>query len=336
MSTGGLPLVTVRSLGGTISCTGDARQGVSPTLGAQDLVEAVPELAAVAVVEASSLRQAPSSELSLSDLGELAEQLEADAARGAAGMVVTQGTDTIEEVAFVLDAIVGGDAPVVVTGAMRHPALPGADGPANLLAAVQVAADPASRGLGCVVVANDEVHSARFVRKTHTASPATFRSPGLGPLGWVSEGAVRIALRPAPRRPPLPRPASDPPVALVTASLGDDGRVLDCLPELGYAGVVVEAMGGGHVPVAMAERLGALAASIPVVLASRAGSGEVLRRTYAFPGSEIDLMGRGLLPAGDLDGLKARLLLSLLLAAGVPRGELAGEVAARSACGGGS
>ena len=206
--------------------------------------------------------------------------------------------------------------PVVVTGAMRNPTLPGADGPANLLAAVVVAASPESAGLGCVVVMNDEIHAARFVRKTHSSSPSAFRSVATGPLGWIVEGRPRIAVRPVSLGAALDATTPIPPVALVKIALGDDGRLLEQVVALGFAGLVVEGFGGGHVPSALAPILGRIATDIPVVLASRAGAGEVLRQTYSYAGSERDLLDRRLIPAGYLDGLKARVLLSLLLATG--------------------
>ncbi len=318
-----LPEVVVLSLGGTISSTDAGGSGVEPTLTGEALVADVPEISEVAEVSADAFRQAASGELTLDDLIELAAEITRRVDAGAAGAVVTQGTDTIEETAFTLDLLVDRDAPVVVTGAMRNPTLPGADGPANLLAAVRVAASEAARGLGALVVLNDEVHAARYARKTHTQSPATFRSSLTGPLGWISEGKVRIANRLTSRHlVTLPEDTSDKPVALLTAALGDDGRLLGRVRELGYAGLVVEAFGGGHVPSVMVEELAALTGEMPVVLASRTGSGEVLRSTYGFPGSETDLLERGLIPAGMLDGPKARLLLSLLLRSGAGQEEV--------------
>ena len=111
---------------------------------------------------------------------------------GAHGVVVTQGTDTMEETAFLVDCLWDDDAPFVFTGAMRNPTLPGADGPANLTAAIRTAAVDAARGRGAMVVFNDEIHAARFVRKTHSTSPAAFRSPDAGPIGHVVEGVPRF------------------------------------------------------------------------------------------------------------------------------------------------
>ena len=316
-----LPKVTVLSLGGTISSTDVGGLGVEPTLTGEALVSDVPEIAKVAEVSATSFRQAASGELTIEDLVELAAEITNRIDDGAAGVVITQGTDTIEETSFVLDLLVDRDAPVVVTGAMRNPTLPGADGPANLLASVQVAVNEDTRGTGTVVVLNDEIHAARFVKKTHTSNPATFHSPSVGPIGWISEGSVRVALRPVGRRKisTIAEEVRDRHVCLLTITLDDDGRLLKTVDGQGYSGLVIEAMGGGHVPSVMVDTLTDLANKMPVVLASRTGSGEVLRRTYGFPGSETDLLERGLISAGPLDGLKARLFLTLLLRSGASR-----------------
>ncbi len=320
-----LPKVTVFSLGGTISSTDAGGSGVEPTLTGEALVSDVPEIAKVAEVSATSFRQAASGELTMEDLSELAVEIMACIDEGAAGIVITQGTDTIEETSFVLDLLVDRDAPVVVTGAMRNPTLPGADGPANLLAAVQVAASEDARGIGTVVVLNDEIHAARFVKKTHTSNPATFHSPLAGSVGWISEGDVRLALRPIGRRKiSLAEEDGDHHVCLLTIALGDDGRFLKEVNNQGYSGLVIEAMGGGHVPSVMVDALTELAGKMPVVLASRTGSGEVLRKTYGFSGSETDLLERGLICAGPLDGLKARLYLTLLLRSGASREKIEG------------
>ncbi len=321
-----LPKVTVLSLGGTISATETGGSGVEPTLTGEALVEDVPEISQVADVSADSFRQVPGSELMLDDLIGLSAEIKSRIEEGAKGVVVTQGTDSIEETAFVLDLLVDEEAPVVVTGAMRNPTLPGAEGPANLLASVEVAVSEAARGLGAVVVLNDEIHAARFVQKTHTSNPATFRSPLTGPIGWITEGIPRIATRPLDGyHIDLPRETQDHPVALLTVVLGDDGRLLGTIRQLGYEGLVIEALGAGHVPSHMVEPLESLAAEIPVVLASRTRGGEVLTNTYGFPGSETDLLSRGLINAGMLDSPKARLFLSLLLRLGRSKEEIGGE-----------
>jgi L-asparaginase len=170
-----------------------------------------------------------------------------------------------------------------------------------------------------VVALNGEIHAARLVVKAHTQSPSAFASPLAGPLGWVAEGRARLVLRPAGRPaldlPPDLRPGR---VALVTATLGDDGALVRAAVDAGFDGLVVEALGGGHLPAAMLDAIDAAVAAMPVVLASRTQAGEMLRETYGFPGSERDLLGRGVLSAGWLNGRKARLLLALLAGAGGP------------------
>jgi L-asparaginase len=313
-----LPKLAIFTLGGTIASTttkhSDGR--VSPEIDGAALVRAIPQLALSARIDTIEFRRIPSGDLTMADVIELARDIVALGAEYD-GVVVTQGTDTLEETAFLLDLLVGSDRPVVVTGAMRNPTMAGADGPANVLAAVQVAASRATAGRGVLVVMNDEMHAARWVRKTHTSSTAAFTSPSTGPIGVVVEGRPRYFGRPSTRPPQITNPVVVvPAVALVRIVLGDDDRVINEIAALGYAGVVVEAFGAGHVPSRMVDALARLASAMPVVLASRTGSGSVLSSTYGFPGSESDLLARGLISAGDLDGLKSRLLLSLLLGAG--------------------
>ena len=325
------PRVTVFSLGGTISMEGAAGSGVVPKLDANDLLAGIPQLAAVAQVTGESVSKAASVELGFADVAALAERIAAAVAGGADGVVVTQGTDTLEETAYLLDLLLDLDEPVVVTGAMRDPTKPGADGPANLAAAIRVAASPAARGLGVVAVMNDEVHAARFVAKRHTHKTSAFGSGTIGPLGWVVEDRVRIALRPAQRAPTIAWKGPPPRVILLPMVFGGDAQALRDLTREPVAGMVVEAVGGGHVPSAMVEPLAQLAATAPVVLASRTGGGETLDKTYGYAGGEIDLLGRGLIGAGLLDARKARLLLSLLLGAGATREEIAAAFVRASA-----
>jgi L-asparaginase len=317
------PRLLVLSLGGTITMVPSDTGGITPKLGAAELVASVPALGGVAEIEARSPFRLPSPSLTPGNLVEVARTIEEGFASGFDGAVVIQGTDTIEESAFILDLLVGGEKPVVVTGAMRGADAPGADGPANLLAAARVAAAPEARGMGTLAVLNYDIHAARFVQKSHTTLPSAFSSPLVGPLGAVVEGRPRFFVR-ASRAPTLPSSDGPPaPVALVKWAMGDDGRMMKAMPGLGYAGVVLEGMGAGHVPADAAPMLGDLSAKIPVVLASRAMTGPVFTRTYGYPGSEIDLIARNLVPAGYLSGLKARLLLGFILRSGRGAGSVA-------------
>lgn len=319
----GRPKLLLVSLGGTITMTTSAGPGIVPTLTGADLVAAVPALGHVAQIEAVSPFRLPGPSLTLAHLRDVARLLNEQLADDIAGAIVVQGTDTLEETAFVLDCLVGGDKPVIVTGAMRGPEAPGADGPANLLASAIVALSPVARGLGVLVVLNDTIHAARFVQKASTFLPSTFASLSGGPLGCVIEREARIDMR-VTRRAVIEggESGTDQPVALLTAVLGDDGRMLAGLPDLGYRGLVVEAMGVGHVPAVIVPALASLTEHFPVVLSSRVASGSVFMRTYGFPGSETDLLARGLIPSGALGGLKSRLLLSLLLGVGLQGDEL--------------
>ncbi len=299
--------------------TDPATGGVVPALSAAELLAAVPSLATSGIMlDVRDFRRLPGASLTFEDLTALSEALSTAFAGGADGAVVVQGTDTIEESAFFLDLRHRGDQPVVVTGAMRNPTMPGPDGPANLYSSVLAAASEELRGAGVVVLLGDEVHTARAVRKSHTTSPAAFTSPSSGPLALMAEGRILLsgALPPRPAVPDSIGTAQPVRIALHTVTLGDDGEQLALLRGH-FDGLVVAAFGVGHVPARLVESLEQLACDMPVVLASRIGNGPVLTSTYSFPGSEKDLLSRGLIGAGALGAYKARLLLHLLCSQGL-------------------
>lgn len=172
--------VIIFALGGTIAMSASSTGGVVPTLSAEQLVAAIPGLADNGItVEVVDFRQMPGASLRISDITALAGAIQ-QRLGDAQGAVVTQGTDTIEETAYLLDLLHAASEPVVVTGAMRNPTLTGADGPANLLAAIQTAAHPGSRDQGCLVVLNDEIHAARRVRKPTPPAPPHSNPPTAG------------------------------------------------------------------------------------------------------------------------------------------------------------
>lgn len=318
-------------LGGTIAMTAAPGGGLAPALSAGDLVAAVPGLAALRLeLELVDAANAPSASLRPADIVALSRRIGALLAAGADGVVVTQGTDTLEECAYLLDLLHQRPEPVVVTGAMRHPLLAGADGPANVLAALTVAADPAARGRGVLVAFADEIHAASRVRKGHSTSVAAFGSATGGPVGQLVEGRARF-LAGATDRVVLPLPAGSalPRVPLIVAALGADEPDRD----LAADGLVVAAFGAGHLPQWWAEPLAELAARMPVVLASRTLAGPVLTDTYGFPGSERDLIERDLIPAGFLDPAKARILLLTVLAGGGDRQRVRAAFAAAGGLG---
>jgi L-asparaginase len=297
-------------LGGTIAMSPAEGGGVEARLGPADLLAAVPSLQDLGVlIEPHDAGRHPSASLTFATL---LGMLRSASAGNYDGVVIVQGTDTIDETSYFFDLLWPHAAPLVVTGAMRHPGLPGADGPANLFAAVAVAASDDAHDLGALVVMNDQVHAARFVAKSNTSSTAAFVSPGYGPLGFFSEGRVVLGTRVV-RRPALTMPSAiDVAIPIYMASLADDTLVLEAAERAD--GLVVAGSGGGHVRTEHAERLGELARSMPVVITSRTGSGAALTSTYAAVGAEIDLINRGLISGGELPPLKARLLLAVLLA----------------------
>ena len=313
VGSGSIERVRVISLGGTIAMTRrpGGSGGVTPGLTGDDLVAAVPGLVDHVTIRTEDFRRIASPGLGIDDIAELAAHLNATS-DARTGTVITQGTDNLEETAYLLDLLYTAEAPVVLTGAMRNPSQPGADGPANIFDAVRAAADPALAGLGPVVAFAGELHAARFVHKSHTTSIAAFTSPNAGPIGHVTEGRPRIHAPLARTRPvalPFTRPAT---VEIVTASLGGDATILDAVAPH-TDGLVIAAFGAGHVPEPWVSRLAPLTTRIPIVLASRTGAGSVLTNTSGFPGSESDLLSRGLLNAGTLDPYKSRLLLLALL-----------------------
>ncbi|OYO17333.1 L-asparaginase [Enemella dayhoffiae] len=315
--------------------TGGSGPGISPRLGADDLVGSLARAAGVGVRPAT-LQRVGSSSLTPTHLLDALGWAEQQVDDGAVGAVISQGTDTLEETAYFWDLLWDRPQPFLVTAAMRGPEQPGADGPANVLAALTVAADPRARDRGVLTVLDDQVHRARWVRKAHTSLTGAFESTGVGPVAVLAEGTAHWLTVPR-RQPPLgldrvrpPNAAEEWPwVPLIGSHLDDTGRLARAAAEAGAAALVIAGTGAGHVSEAAADALGTLAERIPVVLASRTLAGPVFERTYGYPGAEIDLIGRGLIAAGWLAPLKVRLLVQLLLAGGADRAGMAAEVARR-------
>jgi L-asparaginase len=286
--------------------------GAVPTLGAADFTAALP--AGLAELQVEELVNLPSSHFTLETLRIIRERVAALAAEpGVAGIVVTHGTDVLEETAYLLDLTVPGERPVVLTGAMRVASDVGYEGYANLLGAVRVAAADQARGLGTVVVLNDEIHAARHVTKMHTLSPATFQSPGWGPVGRVEGEAVVVARRPERRL--LPWRGLEPSVPLIKLAVGMEADLLEDALARGSRGIVIEALGGGRVPpgwLPAIER--ARTQRVVVVIASRCPSGRVWD-AYGYPGAYRTLADLGCLFAEGLSGQKARIKLMVVLAA---------------------
>jgi L-asparaginase len=299
--------VLVLATGGTIAMRGPR---AVPSAGPSELLSA----AGLAGVRSRELLGLPGAQMGLPEALLVARTAVAEAASGT-GVVVTHGTDTLEETAVLCDLMHDGEAPVILTGAIRPASAPGADGPANLIDAVAVAGAAQAAGLGCVVVFGGEIHAARGVRKVDSAGPSAFGSPGGGPLGRVVEG--RLALRARPIRPALVLAPErlDFHVPIVVAALGDELALLDAPAD----GAVVATLGGGHLSPAALERVRSAVARMPVVLAVRPERGAMLSSTYGFEGAEGDLRASGAIPVGALSPQAARMKLLACLGCGLDR-----------------
>ena len=311
--------LVVISTGGTIAMTPPrADAGVVPSLTGQDLVGNLPPLPDPSLkISVENLYNLPGPHLSFEQLWTLAERIrvltEEDPGRA---FVITMGTDILEEAVYFLDLTVGDLAPVVMTGAMRSSNQLGYEGYANVYQSLITASSPLADRTGAVLVMNEEIHAARDVQKSYTTNPATFISPGWGPLGLIVEGEAWIKRLKTARE--TIRPVSSfPRVELLKCTAAMDGFLLDCALDRGLDGLVVETLGVGHVSTGMADAMTrAVTAGIPVVVTSRCPIGTTLTKTYGFKGSESDLVARGTIMARGLTGPKSRIKLTLALGAG--------------------
>ena len=314
--------ISLLGMGGTIS-TNTTPNGALPVLGAEQLAAGIFDQADDVIVRSRDVLKISGRGITLRHMWELAEAVRDEIRQGADGVVVTHGTDTLEETVYALALLVDCTVPIVVTGAMRVPGAPGADGPANLSAALAVAQNPAFAAFGPVVVFQDEVHLARWVTKTHSTRVAAFTSPATGPIGQIVEGKATVLIGPPAQTEKLASIAApDKRVELLMAVAGTDGLVVDAIRDHIDA-LVIAGTGGGHVAPPLAEALVRMVQSgRPVILASRCADAQVLSRTYGGPGSETHLTAAGVLSAGNLPPLKARLRLAFGLSAGLSVHEL--------------
>ncbi|MBN3758262.1 type II asparaginase [Paraburkholderia sp. Tr-20389] len=317
-----LPRVAVLATGGTIAGAAPDATNTSGyqagVVGVGQLLAAVPSLASVANVQAEQVASVDSKDMALALWVTLAQRVNALLSSDEIdGVVITHGTDTLEETAYLLHLTVKSDKPVVLTAAMRPSSALSADGPLNLLNAVTVAGKAEARGQGVLVAFNNRIHSARDVVKTSTYAVDAFHSPEIGALGWVQDGRVefqRSVVRPHTSASPfaIDSVASAWPVVEIVASYAGVSRVaVDALVAAGVKGIVVAGTGNGSIHATVQTALAdAAAKGVAVVRSSRVGSGHVMRNGAA---SDDTL---GFVTAGALNPYKARVLLMLALAAG--------------------
>ncbi|MGH7753649.1 MAG: asparaginase, partial [Gemmatimonadales bacterium] len=242
--------IVLIATGGTISTRDPDGRGARPLLHPADLLRDVPGLDQVAAVEPQEFDFIPGSSMTPEKMAALSRRVSETLARtDVDGIVITHGTDTLEETAYLLHLTVGGDKPVVVTGAMRNASQVGFDGYRNLYDAVRTAVAEGARGLGPLVVLNEEIHSARWVTKTNGQKEDTFRSPATGPVGVAYGDRIAFFMRPTPRR--VLEPRLEPEVDLIRLWAGCDDRFIRASLAAGARGMVLEAFGGGRVPLGL-------------------------------------------------------------------------------------
>lgn len=300
--------------GGTISMKYDAAiGGAVPALSGRDILGLVEGVADVADAEVIEFGRYPGPHMTLRRMMELAAAVRATLEReDVQGVVITHGTDTLEETAYLLDLTTASDKPVVLVGAMRNSSEMGWDGPPNLLSGMRVAAADGARGLGVLVVMNDTVLAAAEATKTHSESFDAFQSADFGPLGVVDRGEV-IIRRPQVKRQHLAATEIVEPVFLIKLAAGMDSTMIDAALAAGARGLVIEALGRGNVPPAVMPGLRrAVERRLPVVLVSRCLRGRVFD-SYGYEGGGRQLRELGLIFADFLTGQKARIKLSLAL-----------------------
>ena len=318
-------MIGVLFTGGTISMRLDPATGAAvPAMGASDILASVPELGSVTDFEVEDFSRLPGPHVTPEQMWRLARRAAAWLERpDIDGLVITHGTDTIEETSWLLDLVLTSEKPAVLVGAMRTISDASWDGPANLVAAVRVAASPTARGYGVLVVMNEQIFAAREVRKIHTEAPSSIASTEFGPLGVVDGARVLM------KRAPLARPAwndehAEPGlrvsriesrVDLVQAYTGMDDGIVRAMTERGAKGLAVIGFGRGNVPPVIVPAIAdACAAGTLVTVSSRSTAGRVSPR-YGYDGGGLHLMRAGAILAGGLSGAKSRLLLMAALGA---------------------
>jgi len=314
-----LPRILVLATGGTIAGQADPRATgayKSGQITGEQLVQSVPGLDKLASLNAEQISSIGSQDMNDKVWFALARRIQQAIDKNEAdGVVVTHGTDTLEETAFFLDNVIHGDKPVVVVGSMRPASAVSADGPGNLYEAIQVAADPRSRGRGVMAVLNDKIEGARSVTKTNTTSIETFNSPNGGPVGYVdSAGGIRFMAQVSGlKRMTYALPADEqlPRVEIVYSHANMDAVPIDDAISHGAKGIVLAGVGDGNTSKPALDALEAAAKKgIIVVRSTRVRSGFVTRNV------EVDDDKNGFVVSEDLTPQKARILTQLLIASG--------------------
>jgi len=307
------PQIRVLATGGTIAATA-GESGATPTLTGDDLVDAVGEIKSYADVDVERVCDELSFHLGFDQVADLARAVERADDEGLDGVVVTHGTDTMEESAYYLDLVLDIDIPVVFTGAQRPADAVSADGPANLLAAIRTVADERFE-TGVYVVFNDTVHAARWVTKSHASAPDAYSSPAAGPVAELTADGISLRLPPRSESVTLPTTELTKTVKTLHSGLDVEDTLLRHAIVDGVGGVVLAGSGIGNTSRRLGDTVGeAIDRGLPIVLATRCYRGEVAAK-YGDRGGSYTLHEHGSIPAGDLPPWKARIKLGLALSA---------------------
>jgi L-asparaginase len=310
----------ILTTGGTIMMSRSESQGVITTLSFDDLLIEIPQFKDYANIDIEEFTNIPSPHITPQDMFNLAKEVERRI-KYYDGVIITHGTDTLEETAYMLDLICSSQKPIIFTAAMRSQDDLGLDGPRNLLASVRTAVSPNARAKGTIVVLNDTIYSAREVTKICTNNVAAFDSPQYGYLGVVDEDRV-IFYRESMVRDRIITDQIEPNVELIKIAAGSDSKFFYTCIETGVKGIIIEALGRGNVPPSVLPGITAsIEAGLIVVVVSRTYNGRVLD-VYGYEGGGRNLKEMGVILGGDLRGPKARIKLMVLLGSNASREEM--------------
>ena len=317
------PVVRLIATGGTIAMKIDpVKKAPVPAISGEDLLATVPDISKYATVEVENLSNVPSDYMDAERWLGLQKAVSTALARPeVAGVVVSHGTDTLEETAYFLDLTVQSDKPIVLIGAQRNASEHDFDGPRNLLNAVRICVSPQAKNMGAMICLNNQINAARNVTKMHTSSVETFNSVDFGFLGYADIDRVIFYRYPLRRQHITLSTNSLPYVEIIAMYGGATGSMVKAATDQGAKGIVIQALGWGNVNVPMFEAIKyAIGKGVPVVISTRVPSGRVLP-VYGFAGGGKTLYDAGAVFADDLTPQKARILLMLALQAGARDGQ---------------
>ncbi|MBF8983622.1 asparaginase [Lutibacter sp. B2] len=306
--------VAVVFTGGTISMKIDPRISAAiPALSSEEIMSMVTNIDKYSDIEIVNFDRIPGPHMTPTRMMELAKLAKKLVDRDdITGVVITHGTDSLEETAYLLDLTINSVKPIIVAGAMRSGSELGYDGPSNLAAAICTAISEQAKNKGVLVVMNNEVNAASEVTKTHTLALDTFKSMEFGPLGIVDNDEV-IFYRDIMKHTHIDTEIIEVKVDLIKSVAGMDSRLIKFCVDSGAKGIVIEAMGRGNVPPEMMEGIKhALDHNVVIVMVSRCPMGRVLD-TYGYEGAGRNLRNLGVILGGSLPGQKARIKLMLAL-----------------------